>query len=180
MRSATHFTLHAILAACLAALAASSAAAAGPTGGKEEVYFTITLTDARAADGAHVGRNDGRLESFEIKDWSFDKVSKVDSFTVKQGVKPVGTADVTMKRGTGPSTAPPPSGSFRVKVRFPWLGCRVGARYPSLALNGGGKSYLLQDVQVADCGPAGSPVEEVGFVYGKVTVRGWDPEKKEQ
>lgn len=238
MRSATSFTLHAILAACLAAFAASGAAAAPPTGGKEEVYFTITLTDARATDSPYLGRNDGRLQSFEIKEWSFDKVSKVDSFTVKQGVKPGGTADVTMKRGTGPSTAaapggvavasgdvndsastgvgvsesvtvgsgqtesaqatgkrqhmplrirqyydqaPPPSGSFRVKVRYPWPDCRVGTRYPSLALNAGGKSYLLQDVQIADCGGTeGSPVEEVGFVYGKVTVRGWDPEKKEQ
>ena len=232
MRLSPNFTLHAILAACLAALAASSAAAAPPTGGKEEVYFTITLTDAMP-----MGSNDGRLQSFEIKEWSFDKVSKVDSFTIKQGVKPVGTADMTMKRGTGPSAAPapggvavasgdvndsaatgvgasqtitvgsgqaesaqatgkrqhmplrmrqyydqapPPSGSFRVKVRYPWSDCRVGAHYPSLTLNGGGKSYLLQDVQVADCGDSAAPTGQITFVYGKATVRGWDSEKMEQ
>jgi hypothetical protein len=60
--------------------------------------------------------------------------------------------------------------------------CNVGARYPSITLTGGGKSYLLQDVQIADCGggSAAGPTEEITFVYGKVRVRAWDPKKKEE
>jgi len=57
--------------------------------------------------------------------------------------------------------------------------CRIGARYPSLTLVGGGKSYLMEDVQVADCAASG-PSEQITFVYGKVKVRGWDPKKKEE
>jgi hypothetical protein len=60
----------------------------------------------------------------------------------------------------------------------------VGARYPALELGGGGKAYVLQGVTVARCGGKGDgddrPTEEVAFYYNKVTVRGWDPKKKEE
>jgi len=109
MRPIANFTLHAMLAAALTALAATSAAA-GRTGGKEEVYYTITLTDARAHQGS-------KGEQLEVQSWSWGGaqagVTKVDSFTVKQGVKPVGTSDVTMKRGTGPA---PVAGGVQVAV----------------------------------------------------------------
>ena len=74
----------------------------------------------------------------------------------------------------------PANGSLTVQASSG--SCSVGARYPSLTLTGGGKSYLLQDVQIADCGggSAASPTEEITFVYGKVRVRAWDPKKKEE
>ena len=56
--------------------------------------------------------------------------------------------------------------------------CRVGARYPSITLSGRGKSYLLQDVEVVDCG-VGATGAQFTLVYRKVTVKGWNPEKKE-
>jgi hypothetical protein len=70
-------------------------------------------------------------------------------------------------------------------VKLPWLACRVGARYPALELDGGGKTYVLQDATVASCGRSAGdaddrPTEEVAFDYSKVQVRGWDPEKKEE
>ena len=79
-------------------------------------------------------------------------------------------------------SAPAQAGAVRVKVKMPWRACRVGARYPTLELGGGGKAYVLHDATVASCGPSGDaddrPTEEVAFNYAKVEVRGWDPKKK--
>lgn len=83
-------------------------------------------------------------------------------------------------RGVYDQADPPPSGSLTVLASGG--SCRVGARYPSIALSGGGKNYVLQDVQVVDCGgsSAAGPEEQITFVYDKVRVRGWDPAKKQQ
>ena len=69
--------------------------------------------------------------------------------------------------------APLPQGSVRVKVKMPWIACRVGATYPRLELGGGGKRYVLQDVTVASCGRSSGdaddrPTEEVAFYYNKI------------
>lgn len=68
---------------------------------------------------------------------------------------------------------PLPQGSVRVKVKTPWLACRVGAAYPRLELAGGGRRYVLEDVRVASCGRSGGgsdegPEESITFVYGKL------------
>ena len=80
-------------------------------------------------------------------------------------------------------STPAQAGAVRVKVKLPWLACRVGARYPALELGGGdGKAYVLQGVTVASCGGKGDaddrPTEEVAFYYNKVQVRSWDPKMK--
>jgi type VI protein secretion system component Hcp len=80
-------------------------------------------------------------------------------------------------RGYYDQATPPPRGTLTILASA--SACRVGARYPSLTLDGRGKSYLLQNLQIVECTDAG-PQQQVTFVYGKVTVRGWDPEKKEQ
>jgi hypothetical protein len=78
-------------------------------------------------------------------------------------------------------TKPLAKGSVWVRVMTPWAACRVGARYPSLRLADGAQAYTLEDVTVASCGDADDrPTEEVAFYYNKVTVRGWDPERKEE
>jgi len=247
MRPIASFTLHAVLATALVAFAATSAAA-GPTGGKEEVYYTITLTNARA----HQESKGQQLEVHSFQWGSASSVAKVDSFAVKQGVKPVsggGRSEMKMEDSAGgadaardldgmtkdlqaqdkmgnPSSAagvrvasgdvndsrkpgvgasesmtvggsqtqsglptgkrqhkpmvsrgyydqsmPPASGSLTVLASLP--GCRVGARYPSLTLSGGGKSFTLQDVTVASCGATAGdsddrPTEEVAFYYNKI------------
>ena len=63
---------------------------------------------------------------------------------------------------------PLPQGSVRVKVKTPWLACRVGARYPVLVLGGGGQRYRLLDATVSSCGGAAGPEESITFVYGKL------------
>ena len=256
MRPIANFTLHAILAAALAALAASSAAAA-PTGGQQEAYYTITLQESRS------GKSEGLDRQIQIESWQWGRVTKVDGFMMKQGVKPadpgkygewiadverpaegaasgdmtlkgskigenaarVRPSDVTMKRGTsatqpvggvrvasgdvdGSSTGasetltvggsqtegqatgkrqhkplvmqgyydqaldePLPSGSLRVKVKMPWMACKVGTRIPSLVLGGGGdKTYRLTDAVVTSCaaGDGARPMESIAFNYGKV------------
>ena len=64
------------------------------------------------------------------------------------------------------------AGSVTLSGRFP--GCRVGAAYPTAAIGHGDELYELQDVTVADCSSEGMSLN-----FKKVTVRGWDPEKKE-
>lgn len=63
-------------------------------------------------------------------------------------------------------------GAVRVKVKMPWLGCRVGARYPVITLGDGAKRYELRDAVVTGCGSASAgdalPMEEVSFNYGKI------------
>lgn len=78
-------------------------------------------------------------------------------------------------------TQPLDRGSITVRMR-PAGGCTVGKRYSGAQFSASGKTYVLSDVQVADCGgsTADQPTEEVTFVYGKVKVRAWDPKKKEE
>jgi len=71
--------------------------------------------------------------------------------------------------------SPVDKGTVWVRVSSPWAACRVGDRYPSIELGDGAKSHLLEDVVVAGCSPDGA-----SFYYRKVTVRGWDPERKEE
>ena len=120
---------------------------------------------------------------------------KVSDVTLKRGTmaaepaaaagsdRPMGW-DNTRQKKLAALRAPPARGTFRARTA-PWPGCRVGARYPQLQLGAGGKLYTLGDVRVASCGRAAGdaddrPTEEVAFYYNKVTVRGWDPEKKEE
>lgn len=66
-------------------------------------------------------------------------------------------------------------GSVRVKVKFPWLDCRVGAAFPDAVLQNDAGRYELQNVIISGCAPNG-----VALNYQKVTVRGWDPATKKE
>lgn len=72
-------------------------------------------------------------------------------------------------------SAPEPKGSVWIRVATPWAACRAGTRYPGMELGDGTASYRLSDVVVTGCGADG-----VRLDYARVTVRGWDPEKKEE
>ena len=69
-------------------------------------------------------------------------------------------------------TAPPQRGSLTVKASLP--GCTVGARYGGAQFASGNMRYELKDVVISNCAPG-----SVTLDYGKVTVKGWNPEKKE-
>lgn len=65
------------------------------------------------------------------------------------------------------------AGSVTLSGRFP--ACRVGAAYDNAAIGQGAERYEMQDVTVAACSP-----DSMSLNFKKVTVRGWDPEKKEE
>ena len=65
-------------------------------------------------------------------------------------------------------------GSVRVKVKLPWLDCRVGATFPDAVLHNDAGRYELKDVVISGCAR-----ESVALTYKKVTVRAWNPETKE-
>ncbi|MEP7130638.1 MAG: hypothetical protein ABI770_05870 [Sphingomicrobium sp.] len=65
-------------------------------------------------------------------------------------------------------------GAVRVKVKFPWLDCKVGAAFPDAVLQNDAGRYELENVLISGCAP-----DSVTLDYAKVRVRGWDPEKKE-
>ena len=94
---------------------------------------------------------------------------------------PPASGEATGKRQPMPIRArttydkPQDEGSVWIRVSTPWAACRVGARYPSLSLGSGAKTYLLEDVTVASCGGG-----EVAVAYKKVKVRAWNPTKKEE
>jgi hypothetical protein len=75
----------------------------------------------------------------------------------------------------------PSSGTLRIKVKFPWLDCRVGATFPDAELRAQANRYAFAGLVVTGCpgGAAGSasPADPLVLTYAKVTVRGWDPEK---
>lgn len=66
-------------------------------------------------------------------------------------------------------------GAIRVKVKFPWVDCRVGTRFPAALLENATGTHELTDVTVASC-----TQDSFALNYAKVKVRGWNPEKKEE
>ncbi|HEX6740903.1 MAG TPA: hypothetical protein VF079_03800 [Sphingomicrobium sp.] len=70
------------------------------------------------------------------------------------------------------TAGPPVRGTLTVKASLP--GCMVGARYGGAQFASGSMRYELKDVVISNCAPG-----EVTLQYGKVTVKGWNPEKKE-
>ena len=83
----------------------------------------------------------------------------------------------TEKRQHGWNTVSKPldRGSVRVKVKFPWLDCKVGATFPDAVLQNDAGRYELQNVFISGCAPDG-----VALNYSKVIVRGWDPATKKE
>ena len=66
-------------------------------------------------------------------------------------------------------------GAVRVKVKFPWLDCRAGGAFPDAVLQNDAGRYEFKDAIITGCAADG-----VSLNYAKVTVRGWDPAKKEE
>jgi hypothetical protein len=65
-------------------------------------------------------------------------------------------------------------GPGTLTIRGDLPGCVAGKRYAGMQFAASGKRYELQDVMIDGCTKGGATLN-----YRKVTVRGWDPEKKE-
>jgi len=131
-----------------------------PAASKEHIYYTITLEEATVAGS----------------------VAKVDSFTVKQGVKPVKVrAQWKFATVMGPSggfnvdpDASRSAGANRLVVVTRTTGqCQVGKRYPSATMEGGGKRYTLTGVRITGCARSsddgGIPTETISLNFDKIT-----------
>lgn len=185
MRSMDHAprAIVATVAAVLAALAATSAAAAA-----SDYYLKFdTIKGGSAAARASGGK------PLEIESWSWGTTMAGDwDGTIKgppDGAAQAGAAkygavsglhrddSIAAKRQHGWITVSQPldRGSVRVKVKFPWLECRVGAAFPDAVLQNAAGRYELEQVLVAGCAPNG-----VALNYAKVKVRGWDPATKQE
>ena len=166
MSPAGNFTLHAILAACLAALAASSAAAGKPVIDNEgHAYLTIHLMGGNGAG------NGQQLEVVSYQWGAAPSALKLDRNYVKSWST---SGDASAERTHKPlrMRMEYDGGNVTLNGRFPT--CRVGAAFPAATVGQGDERYEMRDVTVASCSP-----ESMSLSFKKVTVRGWNPEKKE-
>ena len=191
-------TLRALTLAAAATLTATFAAA--PASAALNAFLKIGGTPApHAAAAARAGHKDW----IEVTSWSWgtsnarkgwdgsikgrasaEKYGAVsgahrDEGVARDVVSPRDTASgmPTGKRQHGwmPVAQTLDRGSVRVKVRFPWLDCRVGATFPDATLDDAAGRNSFSEVTVTRCDS-----DAVTLSYAKVTVRGWDPAKKEE
>ena len=115
-------------------------------------------------------------KQIEIISWSWGATNAAKYGAVSGAHRDDGVAAPAEKRQHGwmPSNRPLDRGSLRVKVKFPWLDCRVGAAFPDAMLQNDAGRYEFQEAIITGCAPDG-----VALNYKKVTVRGWNPETKE-
>jgi hypothetical protein len=69
----------------------------------------------------------------------------------------------------------PPAGPGVLMVEGKLPGCAVGKRYSGAQFTSASMRYELKDVVISNCAADGMALD-----YGKVTVRGWNPETKQQ
>ena len=178
-----------IIRTTLSALAA--AAMTAPASAAVNAYLEIGPIKGESAAKA------GGSKQLEIESWSWgstmtgawdgtikgtasaEKFGAVGGAHRDDGVtSPRDTAGMpTEKRQHGWNTVSKPldRGSVRVKVKLPWLDCKVGAAFPDAVLQNDAGRYELQNVFISGCAPDG-----VALNYSKVIVRGWDPATKNE
>ena len=192
MRPVTRYTICALAAAAMAAPAVAAS------------NSYLTLGPLKEGEDARKGKED----KIEVLSWSFGVTRKGWDGTIKgaTGTEKFGavggmhrddavTGDAatavtsprdaasglpTGKRQHQPKgrapldqTQPLDVGSVTVNGSVP--GCTVGAAYTDAMLRTTAARYELKDVQITSCAR-----ESVALNYSKVTVRGWDPAKKQE
>ena len=165
-----------IMKTAMCALAA--AAVAAPAFAASSNYY-LKLGDIKGESAAKSGAG----KQLEILAWSWGATSAGKFGTVSgahrdDGVTAPGDAAAGRaagKRQHGWVTVAKPldRGAVRVKVKFPWLDCRVGAAFPDAVLQNAAGRYEFKDAIITGCAP-----DSVSLNYAKVTVRGWDPARK--
>jgi len=165
--------LRTVILAAGAALILPQAAAAGPVIDNEgHAYLTTTLMGQHAT---------GKNERLEVESWQWGATRSGGNNQLKLddsagASQPATFNPYSIKKlsdSSSPTFAKPlPRGSLTVKGKLP--GCAVGQRYAGMQFAGGGMAYQLSDVVITSCGPG-----QVTMNYAKVTVKGWNPEKKE-
>ena len=155
---------------------ASGAAGGGGGGGM----------DAAKAGGTGMGKGKASMSDLSVmrgprQTTSLDGVQGATGAEKFGAISGAHRDDSVAGRADAALAAPLARGSVRIKVKFPWLDCRVGAAFPNAVLHNDAGRYELKDVIITSCSSGGDrPMESLSLNYTKVIVRGWDPEKKEK
>jgi type VI protein secretion system component Hcp len=186
MRPIMNITMCALVAAALAA----PALATTPAYAASADYY-LKLGDIKPVlskvEGGEAALRSGAGKHIEILSWSWG-ATNAGKYGAVAGAHRDDTVDPAEKRQHGwmPVTQPLDRGAVRVKVKFPWLDCKVGAAFPDAVLQNDAGRYEFKEVMITSCATAPSatggaaPADEISFNYAKVIVRGWDPAKKEE
>jgi hypothetical protein len=161
-----------IMKTTMCALVAAAVTAPAPALAASADYY-LKLGDVKGESAAKAGTG----KRLEIESWSWGATS-AEKFGAVGGMHRddgVNAPAVTEKRQHGWVTVSKPldRGAVRVKVKFPWLECRVGAAFPDAVLQNDAGRYEFKDAIITGCAP-----DSVTLDYAKVVVRGWDPAKK--
>ena len=160
MRPITKLTLCALTAAAMAAPAVAAS----------DYYLKLDTVRDDSAAKASGGKQ------IEIESWSWGTAMTGDWDGTIIAPRDTASGMPAGKRQHGWNTVSKPldRGSVRVKVKFPWLECRVGAAFPDAVLQNSAGRFELKDAIITGCAP-----DSVALDYAKVKVRAWDPAKKE-
>ena len=202
MRPITKFAIHATVAASLIAFAATSAAAAvdafiwfsgakGESGAKSAAggQFEVSSWSWGAAQESAKKGWDGTIKGnpkVAAGDVDADGSAKVAAASEVTAPRDAGSGMPTGKRQHGWVTVSKPLDHGAVMVKTNLTGCTVGAAYADAVLQTPDARYEFKDAIITSCTMSGStggddrPTESVSLSYGKVIVRGWNPEKKEE
>ena len=159
MRPMTRTTIFALTAAAIAAPAVAA------------TDMFLQLPPPKAGENAAAK---GRENKVEVLSFRFGAARKGWDGTIKGGSSAAKYGAVSGAHRDDSLSPPPERGSVRIKVKFPWLDCAVGAAIPDAMLQADAARYELKDIQVTGCAP-----DSVDLDYAKVKVRAWDPSKKE-
>ena len=157
-------TLRTLTLAAAATLA--TIVAATPASAALNAFLKIGGTPAPTTSAARAGHKDW----IEVTSWSWGTSNGRKGWD--GSIKGRKGWDGTIK---GRDAPPPGAGTLRVKVRFPWGDCRVGATFPDATLDDAAGRNSFSEVTVTRCDP-----DAISLSFTKVTVRGWDPAKKEE
>ncbi|HKC04142.1 MAG TPA: hypothetical protein VKC17_12660 [Sphingomicrobium sp.] len=166
--------------------AAVAAAVAAPACAASSNYY-LKLGDVRGVSAARSGAG----KQLEIESWSWGATSTAkfgavsgahrddtitapgDAAAGRAAAKPVLSKVEGRQHGRVTVAKPLDRGALRVKVKFPWLECKVGAAFPDAVLQNDAGRYEFKDAIITGCAP-----DSVTLDYAKVQVRGWDPATK--
>jgi hypothetical protein len=163
---------------CALAAAAAAGSAPAPAVAAASDYY-LRLGDVKPVlskvEGGEPAARSGAGQAIAILAWSWGATSTA-KYGAVAGAHRDDTVDPAEKRQHGWVTVTKPldRGAVRVKVKFPWLDCKVGAAFPDAVLQNDAGRYELKDAIITGCAP-----DAVSLNYAKVRVRGWNPEKKE-
>ena len=156
MRSITRLTLSALVAV----------AVSGPA------HAADMFLRLGPVKGENAAARKGKESSVEVLSWQYGTARKGWDGSIKGGsASPRNSAPSGARNGSASSDR----NSVRVKVKFPWLDCRVGDRITDATLVSSTERVTFADISVSRCA-----ADEIDLDYASVIVRALDPATKQE